>query len=122
MVKGCNIVIAGCRKKDVNIVGGSDIDSPVATGAEDCAKRCDSLPACKAWVFNPADMKCWRKNGFSGDSHRPGLWTGIKDCTIDNTVGNTQMKFLWAFKSLDKANFEDTINITCHTFQITLFV
>ena len=73
-------------KKDVDIAG-MDFANPVATDAYDCAKRCDSLPKCKAWVFNPADRKCWMKYAVPPERPRPGLWSGVKDCASDDTFG-----------------------------------
>ena len=67
-------------KQDVSIPG-KNIDSPYSTNADDCAKRCDSLSKCMAWVFNPSDNRCWRKYGVSADKPYPGLWAGVKDRT-----------------------------------------
>ena len=82
-----DVIFAGCIKQGVNIPG-KDIDSVDATNADDCAKHCDSLPKCKAYVFNPSDNKCRRKHSLSAEDPYPGRWAGKKDCSINNTNGN----------------------------------
>ena len=79
-------LFSGCKNQNVGSPG-RDIAHPIATDADDCARRCDSNPQCKAWTFNPNDMRCWIKNKFVENMIAPGLWSGVKGCDINNTAG-----------------------------------
>jgi len=46
-----------------------------------CCGLCTATAACKAFVWNPADKKCYLKNGYGTTTASPTLFYGFPDNT-----------------------------------------